>query len=56
MNEMAFYLAASCILFSICFALLERRRVRRIMGRMEAMVDAAAKGCFEETFFDETRL
>ncbi len=56
MNELFLCLAASCILFSICFALLERRRVRRIMGRMEAMVDAAAKGCFEETFFDETRL
>lgn len=56
MNEMFFCLAAFCTLFSICFVLLERRRVRKIMGRMEIMVDAAAKGCFEESFYDETRL
>lgn len=56
MNEMFLCLAASCILFSICFTLLERRRIRKIMGRMEAMVDAAAKGCFQESFFDETQL
>ena len=56
MNEMCFFLAVFCILLSICFALLERRRVRKIMGRMEAMVDAAAKGCFAESCFDETQL
>lgn len=56
MNEVILSLAAFCILFAICFTLLERRRTRKILGRMEAMVEAAGKGCFEESFFDETQL
>lgn len=56
MNEIFLCLAAACILFSVCFTLLDRRRTGKIMGRMEAMIDAAAKGRYEESFFDETQL
>lgn len=56
MNEVILCLGASGILFSICFALSERRRIRKMIGRMEVMVDGAVRGCFNESVFDETRL
>lgn len=53
---MIFGLSAFCILFSVCFTLWERRRTRKLLGRMEAMVDTAREGRFEELYFDETQL
>lgn len=56
MNKIVLCVAIACILFSVCLVLLERRRVRKVMHSMEAMLDAAMKGRFEELFYDETRL
>lgn len=56
MNRGILYLAMGCILFFICFVLLERCRIRKMMQRMEAMIRAAMKGSLHESSFDETRL
>lgn len=56
MNKTVLCVAIACILFSVCLVLLERHRVRKVMQSMEAMLDAAMKGNFEELFYDETRL
>lgn len=56
MNKAVLCLAVGCVLFSVCFVLLERRRSRKMLQRMEAMLEAAMKGCYQELFFDETQL
>ncbi len=56
MNKTVLCVAFACIVFCLCLVLLERRRVRKVMQSMEAMLDAAMKGRFEELFYDETRL
>lgn len=56
MNKIVLCAAFACILFSVSLVLLERRRVRKVMHSMEAMLDAAMKGNFEEFYFNETRL
>lgn len=56
MNEGILCLAAACILLSLLSLLLERRRVRKTMQRLEAMIEAAVKGSYEELSFDETQL
>lgn len=56
MNKGILCLAIGCILFSVCFVLLERRRIRKMMRRMETMIEAAVKGSYEELSFDETQL
>lgn len=56
MSEGILCLAAGCILLAAGFVLWEHMRVRKCMLRLEAMVDAAQKGSFEEQHFDEQRL
>lgn len=56
MNKIVLCAVFACILFSVSLVLLERRRVRKVMHSMEAMLDAAMKGNFEEFYFNETRL
>lgn len=56
MNKGIVYFAIGCIFFSVCFSLLEHRRIRKMTLRMEAMIRAAMKGDYEESTFDETQL
>ncbi|MBD5545542.1 MAG: HAMP domain-containing histidine kinase [Lachnospiraceae bacterium] len=56
MNRGILFLAMGCILFSICYVLLERRRIRKMTQRIEEMIRAAMKGSLHESSFDETQL
>lgn len=56
MNKVILLAAIACILFSVCIVLSERRRVRKVMQRIEAMLAVAMNGSYEELFFDETQL
>lgn len=53
---MIIWLAAALFLFSVCLVLAERNRIKKMMHRMEVMLDAAKKGNFAEQNFDEEQL
>lgn len=56
MNKIILFIAAILILFAVCLVLAERNRIKKMMRRMEAMLDAAKNGNFEELTFDERQL
>lgn len=56
MDRYMVYFAVSCLLFSIVLSVFWRNRTRKIMDRMEKMLDDAIDGSFHEEIFDEKKL
>lgn len=56
MDKLAWLLALLCLVVSALVLWWDRRKTRRTMETLEGMLDAAVRGTFSETSFDETRL
>lgn len=56
MNQWIWILAGSCILITIMVTLGNRIRTKKVMGRIEKMLEDAMNGTFLEQGFDESRL
>lgn len=56
MDRWMVYFAVSCLLISIVLSVFWRNRTRKIMERMEKMLDDAIDGNFQEEIFDENKL
>lgn len=56
MDKMIVAAGAGCILTAFFIVFLDRIYIRRLISRMERMIDAAMEGSFRETVFDESLL
>ena len=56
MNNAGYIFGALCLLAALAVIILDRRRTKRTMKRIEKMLDAATNDAFTETTFDESEL
>lgn len=56
MNDWIFYFSISCLFITVLAIGLHRRFIRKMLRRMEEMLQMAMNGTFHEMDFDETQL